>query len=623
MSDSIILEGEGDVEGVEAAKTTLTSAIGIEIAEEDRGRLEQYIEGELSDILEGVDRSAYLKRVELWRRMSLAEPESATKSEPWPGASNVEPPIASQKVNTVRAKLLSAFATKRPFFGVTTSRNDARAKANAIEKMLNAMAKSPTQLDLDNVNKSVLYNVARLGTAFVKVPWLTIDEPVKTRDAATGVVSLKKKRTHNGPKVIEIRVEDFVMRSIFDDIERAPLVGSRTYLTRSEMEARVEAGVYDAVDGLLEAAVVDTMEESRADVAEREGFASSMPTEEPATALYEVFELYVRFDADKDGFSEDLKVWFERKTGKILRLEENLLGRRDIVALRYLPLPGSIYGVGICQLLEGLQQTASFAFNYRVNNLQLVLTPVYKRRIGAMKSKRKTLEPGQFLDLAELDDVMPMVTPDVTGSTYALENLVRDYADRISGANDPMSGYGDSSLKSGANAASLMFLAQQGNSVLNAVLDGVQRDYDQIGQIALLQCAINDDLVDYTLVEDEEAALLREVFAMPVEELPTQFHFTVTTADISRSDEAKQQKVAAGTALYQQYGQIAMSLTQMIESPQVGPATKQMAMQFLQGATVFADRSLRLLEVEDVDRLLPPIGRTNEGEVESGQTGAM
>jgi hypothetical protein len=216
-----------------------------------------------------------------------------------------------------------------------------------------------------------------------------------------------------------------------------------------------------------------------------------------------------------------------------------------------------------------------------------------------------------------------MVTPDVTGSTYALESLVRDYADRISGANDPMSGYGDSSLKSGANAASLMFLAQQGNSVLNAVLDGVQRDYDQIGQIALLQCAINDDLVDYSLVEDADAALLREVFAMPIEELPTQFHFSVTTADISRSDEAKQQKVAAGTALYQQYGQIAMSLTQMLESPQVGPATKQMAMQFLLGATIFADRSLRLLEVEEVEKLLPPIGGTQEGEVSDEQTGAM
>ncbi len=54
---------------------------------------------------------------------------------------------------------------------------------------------------------------------------------------------------------------------------------------------------------------------------------------------FAIYECNVFWDADGDGYDEDLIIHIERATGTILRAEYNELGTRDYVRLPYIDIP--------------------------------------------------------------------------------------------------------------------------------------------------------------------------------------------------------------------------------------------------------------------------------------------
>jgi hypothetical protein len=237
-----------------------------------------------------------------------------------------------------------------------------------------------------------------------------------------------------------------------------------------------------------------------------------------------------------------------------------------------------------------------------------------------MTAKQMELKPGGIIDLDDINDLQPLVTPDMTASTYQSEMLCRDYADRVSGANDPMSGYADPVMKSGADVSSTLFLAEQGNSILNAIYDGIENDYNEIGQLVLMQLVSNKDRVDLSMLSAEEAALVRQVLNMPPKLLPNTFSFRVSTTDQSRSEETKRQTLAQASGLYAQYGQQMMQLAPIIDSPQSSPTMRMMATKLFAGGTRFVRDAMTMMKVKDVDTLFPD---TTEMEGAQDGTGAV
>jgi hypothetical protein len=389
-------------------------------------------------------------------------------------------------------------------------------------------------------------------------------------------------------------------------VQRAPWVATRSWLTHADLLQRQADGIYDNVDQVLEFFAKE-LPKDRQDELLRRGFAPSTLGSYEEMRLYPVFEAYVFYDSDGDGIPEDIKVWIEVESGTILRSEMNTLGARDLCMLRYFQLPYQMMGVGIGHFIERLQDEADFLHNHRLDNLHFSLIPAWKRRRGSSTKKEITLHPGAIVDVDDVNDLMPLVTPDLTGSTYESEALTRDYADRVSGANSPMSGYADPTMKSGADVGSTLFLAEQGNSILNAIYDGIETDYNEIGQLVLMQLVANRDKVDLSMLSPEDAALVQQVLELPLETLPTTFAFTVETTDQSRSEETKRQTLAQATALYAQYGQQAMSLAAIVDNPQLPPTTltKQLAQRLFVGATEFVREAFTMMKVEKLAALLP------------------
>ena len=584
--------------------------------EEQRKYVSSFLRGEINDVIDGTEREGFLKKIQKWRRMARVEPEQAEKSYPWQKASNVVTPLMAQKVNVVFAKLIAMFSTKRPFWDIDVDDQALLPIANALGRYFNYLSTAPFHLNLDGVNRSMFYDLVLLGTQVVKVPWLYEEWQVKTAEGdATRVM-------HNGPSVVAVRLEDFLMRSYYDDLQRAPWVGNLVWLTEAELKQRQAMGIYTDVESILGAFETE-LEDNWADELERRGLSSTLQTGNAETRLFPIFEGYVYFDADKDGIPEDIKVWMEPSTGTILRTEHNLLGVRDYSVLTYFKVPRQLYGVGIGHLLEGLQDEADFYHNHRADNLHMSLLPMFKRRRGSMQVKKDDLHPGKIIDLDDPNDLVSFVVPDLTGSTYQAEMLVRDYADRVSGANDPMSGYADPVMKSGADVSSTMFLAQQGSSILNAIYEGIENSYGEIGQLILIQLVANKDRVDLTVVSPEDASLIQQVLMLPLETLPTTFRFKVKTTDLDRTEEAKQQQLQQATQLYTLYGQQMMQLLPLMNNPQVPPHVQQFAMQLFVGGTRFTKQLMRAYRIEGVDGMFPDMGGDNgNGQQPDGGGGA-
>jgi len=579
--------------------------------EEQATYVASFLRDEINDIIDGDDRATFLTKLQKWRRMARVEPEQAEKSYPWQKASNVVTPLMAQKTNVVFAKLIAMFSTKRPFWDIEVDDHVLLPIANALSRYFNYLTTAPFHLNLDGVNRSMFYDLVLLGTQVVKVPWLYEEWQIKTDGgSATRVM-------HNGPSVVPVRLEDFLMRAYYDDPQRAPWVGNLVWLTEAELKQRAAMGIYANVDAILGAFETE-LEDNWADELERRGLSSSLRTGNPETRLFPIFEGYMFYDADKDGVPEDIKVWLEPSTGTILRTEHNLLGVRDYSVLTYFKVPRQLYGLGIGHLLEGLQDEADFYHNHRADNLHMSLMPMFKRRRGSMQVKKDELHPGKIIDLDDPNDLISFVIPDLTGSTYQAEMLVRDYADRVSGANDPMSGYADPVMKSGGNGASTTFLAQQGSSILNAIYEGIENSYGEIGQLILIQLVANKDRVDLSVVSDQDAAYIQQVLMLPLETLPTTFRFKVKTTDLDRTEDAKQQQLQQATQLYNLYGQQMMQLLPVLNNPQVPPHVQQFAMQLFMGATKFTRQLMRAYRIEGVDELFPDVGGDPNGQ--SGST---
>lgn len=601
MSDTVEIQVEGDAPF--AADQILD--------EEQMAYVSSFLRGEIEEVLDGNDRTAFLAKLQKWRRMARVEPEQAEKSYPWQKASNVVTPLMAQKVNTVFAKLIAMFSTKRPFWDIEVDEHELLVIANALSRYFNYLTTAPFHLNLDNVNRSMFYDLVLLGTQVVKVPWLYEEWQIKTAEGDQTRVM------HNGPSVVPLRLEDFLMRSYYDDLQRAPWVGNLVWLTEAELKQRQAMGIYQNVEAILGAFETE-LEDNWADELERRGLSSQLATGSGETRLFPIFEGYMFFDADKNGVPEDIKVWMEPKTGTILRTEHNLLGVRDYSVLTYFKVPRQVYGVGLGHLLEGLQDENDFYHNHRADNLHFSLLPMFKRRRGSMQVKKDELHPGKIIDLDDPNDLVPFVVPDLTGSTYQAEMLVRDYADRVSGANDPMSGFADPVMKSGADVSSTMFLAQQGNSILNAIYEGIENSYGEIGQLILMQLVANKDRVDLSMMSEQDAALIQQVLMLPLETLPTTFRFKVKTTDLDRNEEAKTQQLQQATQLYTLYGQQMMQLLPMLNNPQVPPHIQQFSMQLFVGATKFTKQLMRAYRIEGTDQMFPDLGGEQDGQESEG-----
>lgn len=570
----------------------------------------EYVCSEITDVKDGSDRADLLERWKKFRRIRRARPETERRSTPWIDAANIEPPLTQQMVHTIWAKEIGAFIGRKPLVAATGTGlgiGDA-VRAAALAKFMNHLAQDANGLNWRSNWSRSCYNQTSLGTAMVKVPFL-VDEYRLKRPAPDGSIEDVTITRHRAPAYVEIRLEDFYMRPYYKDVNRAPWVAVAYRYFRHEIQQMIANGKFnpDALERIESESVTDyddnLKEELRLSKIDATGLSSQDPNKE-----YEIFEANVFWDVDGDGYPEDVILHIEPRSKTLLRAEYNRLPFRDIEPVIYIEDPEAFLGVGVCELCESPQDEVTTLHRMALDGSQLSMQKVIFAKNGCGISKNETISPQKIFFVENpQEDVQIVSFPDIAPSCINLEYLAREYAGRVTGVSDQMSGFNDKVTGSNATVGGTMFLTQQGNTILSAVLERAVQAATNILIKAFYQCVANKELVDVSWMSDAEQKAMQEIFALDITALSRSFKFTISVTDFTKTDEARKQNFLAATTVYTQYGQQMVQLLSSLSNPQAQqmPKLYELFQSLAVGNTKLITKLFEFLDIDSAQDFVP------------------
>jgi len=612
MSDILdtVIEGEINLEDDELnAGLDVESGTSNILTEDQEEEITRYLQTEIKDVEESGKRVDFLKRVDKWRRQREAQPKDKIKNYPWKGASNVTVPLALTNANGIFALLKSNLSRRIPFWQVETDDPNLKDQAAALEKLIEVYTESRQHMSLRKKNNTILYDMASLGTQFVKIPW-TVDEWNFKRRGADGNLETVSKKVKNSPDLIPIRMEDFLTQAYWGaDIQRAPWISHKIHLLKHELIQREAKGIFSNVDRVFETPG-DDIDENREKELKRSGIEHNQQGD---STVYDIHEVYLYWDTDGDGIVEDLIIWFEPITGTILRVEYNDLGIRPIVRIPYFEIPGELYAMGTGWMTENLQDEIDTLHNMRIDGTHVSMLQMFVSRRGSGLGPNEEFFPLKHIMLDDpVNDFQVVKFPDLGYGTLQAELMSKEYADRATGSADAMMGFESKSAGTRATSSGTQFLAQQGSRVFNAISESVEDAYSEIGQIIVFQIIKNKNLFEddiNKLVPEGMIDSLKEVLKMKVEDIPGTFKFKVKTTDAEKTEDVRRQSILTLFQLYITGGEKLLQLAGMIFSPQANlpQEVKDVAVKFYIGGTKLLDEIMEFFGEDDRSDFLPYI----------------
>jgi hypothetical protein len=351
-----------------------------------------------------------------------------------------------------------------------------------------------------------------------------------------------------------------------------------------------------------------TYDTNKQEALERGGITPGALGAEDPNKEYEIYECNVFWDVDGDGVPEDVIAWVEPNSQTVLRTEFNPLSVRDVEVIGYLDDPDSLYSVGVCQMVESPQEEVTALHRMRIDGTSLNMLKMFVAKKGCGIGPNEEFHPFKLLMLDDpMTDFKPIDFPDIGQSVILGEQMAKEYADRVTGANDYMAGFNDKIVGGNATVGGTTFLAGQANSILNSLLENTEESMTNIYMLVLYQCIANKDLVDISFLSPEDQVNVQKILSMSVEDLPTKFRFSVRTTDINKTDGAKKQNILMASQLYSSYGQQSIQLQSLKGNPQVvkNPDMVELVNSLVVGSTTFMHKIIDFFDLGNPDDFLP------------------
>jgi hypothetical protein len=585
-----------DVEGAATDNKAFSQQVLSDIA--------AFICGEIILVQNDTERSEFLQRVRLWRRQREIIPASATKNTPWVNASNACSPLSAIKTNGVYAKVKGAFTQRKPFWTVETEDKDWQETTRVLATYMNAIAKSRYHMDLMGGLKEALYNQVSLGTEFVALPWVVENVSFGRPDPATGNIVQQELAVRNCVGFVPLKLENVLTRAFWKDIQRAPWISVKYQYYWYELQAKQALGVYMNVDQL------QGMRKARYWPDEQAAFDNAGVKPDIAKIdTYEIYETYMRWDLDGSGRQQEIIITVEPLSNTILRAELNPIGIRPIARMPYLDITDTIYAVGIGWLMERLEEEATTVDNMLFNGTALSNLQMLAVRRDSGIGPNETVEAGKIVYLDDpTRDIAPIRFPDVAQSLLYLQKLIADNADRVSGASDYILGYENRNVGTAATASGTMFLAQQNQSVLSAIMEQIETGFREVGRIVMYQLMANKDNVDYSLIDPKDVPLLKKLLAMNPLDVTKKISLSIEMTEVDRTEEAERQLLMTKFQLYAMLHDKMMQDAQVMSNPQVqqvAPKMVELAQQFYAGWATLGTELMETLGDKDPEKMIP------------------
>lgn len=252
----------------------------------------------------------------------------------------------------------------------------------------------------------------------------------------------------NNPRLDAVDHQDFIVPACVHDIQSAPRLTHKIFLTESEFQSRArDAGwIKSAVRLVLDRKRAE--DDTRASVRARRGYSETDDARrhregllnDASSDLIEVWEHYRWEDVDGDGEPERVCYLIHPGTKTVLANPTGLFyshGLFPFVDVRMeLNSPRYYSSRGIPEKIDDLDHEITKRHRAKLNKLEM-LAPMFKRRLGAnLSADNIRFIPGGIIDVFRMDDLEPVQIPDFTFPDEREENNLNTLIQRYIGALD-------------------------------------------------------------------------------------------------------------------------------------------------------------------------------------------
>ena len=545
-------------------------------------RLQAHISEEILDALNSRKRLE-----EVWRECATlyeACPKEKVRNTPVEGAPNIEVPLAAIAADAMYAMIVDLIHNTEPIISVRANHADNGKHARALQTFINRMVNKDVGFRMGTNNAYL--DVTQMGTGVFYIPW---------------AVKLRKTNTHRivdeGPRIFSVPVEDFLVSPSYSDMEDAPWVAMRTYLTSSEMEQRERLRNWDISEA--EPAPVEDWVRSR-----RERLAHVEPEVSRKASLYEVWSVHLTFDYNDDGEDEALLAIWDRTSGKLLAVDYDPFDSLPFESMACQRRAHMFYGIGPVEMLRGLQYEASEIHNARTLNALLASARMWVADEDKLEDPDIHIMPGGIIKVKGDPDaaIKPWPMSDQFASSFADENIAIGLSERRTGLGDLSLPRPSAVLGSRTPATTALTLTQSVNRRFAPIYDEARF----ATAAAVVQCLrrYHEQLVSnpegaaarhiLRVVGAKRAPLVLDVLLDPEFEQEYAVETTASSASVNR--EADKQGAMLMMNMLLSYYEKVLMVVQIASSPEASPPLRETARQIAVKGSEALERFLNTFE---------------------------
>lgn len=551
------------------------------------------------------ERSNFEAMVVEWERLYEARPKQEKKSFPWDGAANLVVPVIGTAVDSILSRIVNAIFGASDVWSSIAKSGAWVALADPIQKWLNWVGKEI--LNMKEVCQIWFLTAIKNGTGVTKLTWEQRKRNVVYKDAS-GTLTKETILVHDGPVLQDIHIVDFLVSNdaihTFD-IQNCEWVAQRALFTKKMLAERVASGTYlqTAVDKM-----VNMPRSTLTDLEQEAQTNTGMSINEFKD--YEVWELWGSYDVDGDGVAEEIVLDLHLESKTALRCVYNFYRHqeRPFHLIRYMPRDTSLFGMGIAQMLQDIQEEITTIHNQRLDNATLSNTRAFKRRRGCTLGS-EDLYPGAMIDVEESDDITELQMGEQHQSMLQEEMHTGAYGEKRTGISDYSVGRESSAIGSRATATSTLAIIQEGNKRFQMTIGDIRNALNNIAHqiIMLYQQFAPESSVMYEMFDAKQKIIVKQFLKLPAEISRANVLIdTPAISEVYNKDVQRQTLMTLMGVMKQVYDGMIQGFMAVL-SPQAPEPVKQLAAQGAKAAADIWQKILESFDFSDAETFVPDV----------------
>lgn len=556
-------------------------------------RFERFLKTEIEDEISGA--AGVMTRYQDYIRMYRGFPSESFSRDPVP-IRNIEVTLGATATDTLFSQSWDMIWSAQPIVTVRNAAPNYEEHAEAFQVLVNHLAVDPFT-NYVQASKDYMMDDIMLGTGIYYTTWQEDHKKTKVEETIEW-----------GPRVYVPAPEDLVFPTTSGpDIETVRILGFGNELTYGELMAR---GTAEKWNWEIAAPTrnINSVKRQRM-VAEH-----VTDTDHGLVDKYQIYELFVMFDYDEDGFDEDLYVVWDRFGARILFMSYNPFDIKPFSIARYQYQPHSFLGVGVMEMDSPYEREVSDWHNFRMANARLVGSRAWGVKIGSpMSGTKLRIIPNKPLYFNDPSDIKEFKMADIYPSALQTEQYSSQLArERVGTMTDfqakPMPGHRTPGV-------TMMAMLQQINKrfttafeemragMAHALMQCVYRMHEKYREGGEVKGRIEDELTK--LLGPEKAPKIFDVFRGPTQDLRSKVQIEMTASSQSINREADKQSAMQRLQVLGGYYDKVLQLAIVVANPQTPPAIKDLAVEVAKRSTVAMGQFLRAYEsVRNAESLL-------------------